>query len=50
MLQWLIDSVVSRGKGLPEVVRYMMLVNFAAIHTSSNVSQIVSMLTLTDVC
>ncbi|KAK7688640.1 hypothetical protein QCA50_008178 [Cerrena zonata] len=35
MLQWFIDLAVSKGKGIDDIVGYMMLVNFASIHTSS---------------
>ena len=37
MVQWLTDRVIKYGKGIEDVVKYMMLVNFGAIHTSSNV-------------
>ncbi|KAK7686505.1 hypothetical protein QCA50_010103 [Cerrena zonata] len=36
MLQWIIDAAVSKGLGVREIVLYTMIVNFGAIHTSSN--------------
>lgn len=35
MLQWLIDEAVARGHSDLTVVERIMLINFAAIHTSS---------------
>ncbi|KIP02162.1 hypothetical protein PHLGIDRAFT_32288 [Phlebiopsis gigantea 11061_1 CR5-6] len=36
LLQWLIDEVRARNQGPYEVARMLLVVNFAAIHTSSN--------------
>nr|BAD94562.1 cytochrome P450 [Phanerodontia chrysosporium]BAL05132.1 cytochrome P450 [Phanerodontia chrysosporium] len=36
MLQWIIDEVRARNQSVFEVVRTVLLVNFAAIHTSSS--------------
>lgn len=36
-MQWITDLVVSKGKGVDEIVRYLLVTNFASIHTSSNV-------------
>ena len=38
MLQWIIEEAQVRNQGLYEIARMLLLVNFAAIHTSSNVS------------
>ena len=38
MLQWIIEEAIQRGRSSDlEIVDRLMLVNFAAIHTSSNV-------------
>ncbi|EKM61817.1 uncharacterized protein PHACADRAFT_191008 [Phanerochaete carnosa HHB-10118-sp] len=36
MLQWIIDEVAARNEPMEEVVRVVLLINFAAIHTSSS--------------
>ncbi|CAL1693826.1 unnamed protein product [Somion occarium] len=36
MLQWTIDLATDKGKGIGQIVQYVLLTNFAAIHTSSN--------------
>ncbi|CAL1694068.1 unnamed protein product [Somion occarium] len=36
MLQWTIDLATSKGKSIDSIVQYILLINFAAIHTSSN--------------
>ncbi|KAJ3488343.1 hypothetical protein NLI96_g2934 [Meripilus lineatus] len=35
-LQWIVDEAFIRGNGVEDVVRRLLLMNFAAIHTSSN--------------
>ena len=37
MIQWVIDEGLSRNNTDEEMVQRVLLVNFAAIHTSSNV-------------
>ena len=37
MIQWITDRVVRKGKGLDVIVGNIMLINFGAIHSSSNV-------------
>lgn len=37
MLQWIVDEVMARGQGVEAVVRVIIIINFAAIHTSSSV-------------
>lgn len=38
MLQWIIDEVVARNAPAEDILRNILFINFAAIHTSSNVS------------
>ena len=37
MLQWLMEEEVSRGGRTEAVIERVMITNFAAIHTTSNV-------------
>ena len=38
MLQWIVEEAKTRDQGPYEVARMLLLINFAAIHTSSTVS------------
>ena len=38
MLQWILEETIPRRSTIEEIVGRLMIVNFAAIHTSSNVS------------
>ena len=37
LLQWALEEAIERGDTLDSVIRVILVVNFAAIHTSSNV-------------
>lgn len=37
MVQWIIEEAIPRNSSLESIVERILLVNFAAIHTSSNV-------------
>ncbi len=38
MLQWILEGAIPRNYSDIQIIERIMLVNFAAIHTSSNVS------------
>lgn len=48
MLQWILDEAEGKDHGIDEIVLYTMMVNFAAIHTSSNVCIFSISLIITD--